>query len=178
MLYADDYGNALAHVISGQLVHIFEQIATFCISVNTPCQCTSEPGQVSSSVSVADDVRVTLNGFIVGVRPLHGQLDVNFATFGFPHAFDVDYIGVNWVAPFVQLLDKFRYPSIILMFHNFRRISSLINDCDFQPCIEECCLSQSSVEDVVIKLGNSSENVQIGFECNRSPRSCATSNFS
>ena len=123
---------------------------------------------MSSSVSIADDIRVTLNGFIVGVRPLHGQLDVNFATFGFPHAFDVDYIGVNWVAPFVQLLDKFRYPSIILA-PQFQANLLYINDCDFQPCIEECRLSQSSVEDVVIKLGNSSENVQIGFECNRVP---------
>ena len=170
----DDYGNAFAHIISDNLSTFLSKLRLLAYRLTLPVNALRSR-TVSSSVSIADDIRVTLNGLIVGVRPLW-QLDVNFTTFGFPHAFDVDYIGMNWVAPFVQLLDKFRYPSIMLVFYNFRRFSSLITIVILSPALRNA-VSQSSVKDVVIKLGNSNENVQIGFECNRCPRRYATSNF-
>ena len=43
VLDADDYGNTLAHVISGQLVHIFEQIAAFAYRLTLPVNALRSP---------------------------------------------------------------------------------------------------------------------------------------
>ena len=110
-----------------------------------------------ASISVADDVGVTLDGFIVGIGPLHGQLDMDFSCFNFTHALDVDDIWVDGVPTLIQLFYKFRDATVILVFNDLLRIPSLVNNCDFQSSIEECCFTQTCIEDIIIKFSDGCE---------------------
>ena len=92
---------------------------------------------MGSTISVSNDVRVALDHFVVSVRPLEGQFNVNLSIFDFSHTFDVNNFVMNGVSTFVELSDEFRDATIILMLDNFGTISTLIDDGNLQTCVEE-----------------------------------------
>ena len=115
-------------------------------------------------------VGIAVHVFLVGIIPLHRQLNTDRALLGSK----INHGRVNGRLGTVQMTYKF--PNSALSHEFFTLVVTLINELDPNPGIKEGQLPQALGQDVVDKF-DMGENLGTGFESNRGTSLVRTSHF-
>ncbi len=150
---------ALAGIIPGSAhLGLLGDALAFHVLVEGAGQGAPESGQVSPAIPLGDIVGETEDVFLVGVVPLHGQLDADAVLLG-DH---VEHLGVQRGLVAVQVLHK--GADTALIFKDILLIVTLVCNLDAYPRIQKGQLAQALGEDVVVEFAVATEDFGTGQE--------------
>ena len=154
-LHADHGGQALTHIVAGQVVlHVLEQTGLLAIEVDAAGQRAAEAAQMRAAVDGVDVVGEAEDALRVAIvvleRDLHRQ---NPAVRQIFLTLEIDWLFVQHRFAAVEVLDEFRDAAGIEELVRFDRILAFIGEGDLEAFVQECQFSQALRQRVVVELG-------------------------
>ena len=158
VFHRDDGGQALADVVAAKSVlQVLEQALRLRVGVHGARQRGTEPGEVGSPILVLDVVREAVDRVLVGIVPLHRDIDLRPLDLA-QHA---DGLVVHRRLGDVQIGDEFHDPAVEVEL--VRLVGALVAQGDRQTVVQVGELPQPLRKNLETELG-ALEDLGIRFE--------------
>ena len=170
MFDRDDRRQSFSDVVAGQAAYVLQQFSGLSICVHRPGQGTLQPGQVSASIGVVDDVGEAVNRLRVRIGPLHGDLNLDLALVAVFGSEDVQDLVVNDLLFLVHCLYVLLQATVVLVLNLDRVFAAEVAQPDLQAGVEEGRTAQSDIDLIEIEFCDIFEDSRVGFEIDLRPR--------
>src|SRR2546422_8985072 len=136
--YTTLFRSALAHVLTLELLVLFQELHVLRLTVERARERASEPGKVRPSLDGVDVVGEGEDGLLVGVVPLHRHFDCALLTL----TLEVDDVPVDRVLLAVDVCDEILDAALVVELDGLA-LGALVHELDVESPGEERGLPQS-----------------------------------
>ena len=169
MLDRDDGGEALAHVVAGDLgILVLQEVVGLGELVDRAGKRAAETGEMGTAVGVMDRVGVAKDLVVVGIVVLEDDLDVDlgvlFVDLDPLFLADGDGLGVEGGLALVELADEFLDAVLVEVALGLRVGGALVGEGDLQARVEEGEFAQALGDARRLEHGGLLEDLTVGLE--------------